>query len=169
LLSGKFPQNIAIFRIGMLFALLLLCPIGSDGVVNQETLMRFALAFAMLVGFASGAEAALVVNGGLEEDGLRSSPIAAGYPGQPSGVALVQDWSTLGAGPKDNPAPQWPKPQPGPVASPAHSLPKVSDTGLDNVELSAVPDAASWGLLLAGFGLVGVVTRRRRDARSVAA
>jgi MYXO-CTERM domain-containing protein len=37
------------------------------------------------------------------------------------------------------------------------------------VELSAVPDAASWGLLLAGFGLVGVVTRRRRDARSVAA
>lgn len=34
--------------------------------------------------------------------------------------------------------------------------------GLDNVVLSAVPEPGTWGMLLAGLGLVGVAARRRR-------
>lgn len=33
--------------------------------------------------------------------------------------------------------------------------------GLDNVVLSAVPEPGTWGMLLAGLGLVGVAARRR--------
>ena len=37
--------------------------------------------------------------------------------------------------------------------------------GLDNVSVtSAVPEPAAWGLMLAGFGLVGATMRRRRTA-----
>jgi len=35
---------------------------------------------------------------------------------------------------------------------------------LDGVSLTAVPEPATWALLLAGFGLVGVAARRRRPA-----
>ena len=34
-------------------------------------------------------------------------------------------------------------------------------TGLDNVSLAAVPEPASWGLMILGFGLVGGAMRRR--------
>lgn len=34
---------------------------------------------------------------------------------------------------------------------------------LDNVTLSVVPEAATWGLLLTGFGAIGVMARRRRE------
>ncbi len=37
---------------------------------------------------------------------------------------------------------------------------------LDNVNLSAVPEPETWGMMLAGFGLVGFVARRRRAARA---
>ncbi|MEY2884108.1 MAG: hypothetical protein RL490_1832 [Pseudomonadota bacterium] len=33
---------------------------------------------------------------------------------------------------------------------------------LDNVSISAVPEAASWVLMIAGFGMVGFAARRRR-------
>lgn len=132
--------------------------------------MRFALAFATLVGLASGAEAALVVSVGFGADGFRSSSrSAAGDPGQTAGAVVVPDWSALGAGPNDNLAPQWSQPPHSPLAGPIHSSPMVLGVGLDNAQRSAVPDATSWGLLLAGFGLVGVVARRRRDTRSVTA
>jgi hypothetical protein len=32
---------------------------------------------------------------------------------------------------------------------------------LDGVSLTAVPEPASWALMLAGFGLVGLAARRR--------
>ncbi len=35
---------------------------------------------------------------------------------------------------------------------------------LDNVVLSVVPESATWAMLLAGFGMVGWSTRRRRQA-----
>ena len=35
---------------------------------------------------------------------------------------------------------------------------------LDNVVMSQVPEAATWAMLVAGFGLVGAVARRRRMA-----
>lgn len=38
---------------------------------------------------------------------------------------------------------------------------------IDNVAISSVPEPSSWALLITGFGLVGVASRRRR--RSVAA
>jgi PEP-CTERM motif len=34
--------------------------------------------------------------------------------------------------------------------------------GVDNVSVSAVPEASTWAMLIAGFGLVGVAARRRR-------
>jgi hypothetical protein len=40
--------------------------------------------------------------------------------------------------------------------------------GVDNVSVSAVPEAATWAMLIAGFGLVGAAARRAR-VRSVAA
>lgn len=39
---------------------------------------------------------------------------------------------------------------------------------LDNISISTVPEASTWVLLVAGFGLVGLATRRR-PMRSVAA
>lgn len=37
-----------------------------------------------------------------------------------------------------------------------------SGPALDNVRISAVPEASTWAMLIAGFGLVGVASRRRR-------
>jgi MYXO-CTERM domain-containing protein len=143
---------------------------GSDGVVNPETLMRFALAFAALVGFASGAEAALVVDGGIGVEGFSGgSRSVAGDPVQPVGAAVMLDWSNPAARPDENIALHWSAARHAPFAGSAHPSPEALGAALDNVELSAVPDATSWGLLLAGFGLVGVIARRRRDTRSVTA
>ena len=36
--------------------------------------------------------------------------------------------------------------------------------GLDNVSVTAVPEPASWAMLIAGFGLTGAAMRRRRSA-----
>jgi MYXO-CTERM domain-containing protein len=132
--------------------------------------MRFALAFATLVSFASGAEAALVLDGGFGPDDFRSgSRSIAGDPGQSVGAAVVPDWSNPGAEPNDNIALTWSTARHSPLAGSARSSTEVLGAVLDTVELSAVPDATSWGLLLAGFGLVGIVARRRRDTRSVTA
>lgn len=46
-----------------------------------------------------------------------------------------------------------------------HGLPP--EAVLDGVSLTTVPEASTWALMLAGFSLVGIATRRR--ARSVAA
>ena len=35
-------------------------------------------------------------------------------------------------------------------------------TAIDNINVSAVPEPATWGLMLAGFALTGFATRRRR-------
>jgi MYXO-CTERM domain-containing protein len=132
--------------------------------------MRFALAFATLVSFASGAQAALVLDGGVGADGFRgSSRSIAGDPAQVVGAAVVPDWSNPGVGSIDNIALAWSAARHSPLAGSAHSSTEVLGAVLDTVELSAVPDATSWGLLLAGFGLVGIVARRRRDTRSVTA
>lgn len=40
---------------------------------------------------------------------------------------------------------------------------------LDNVTLSVVPEAATWAMVIAGFGIVGAGARRRRLLRPVAA
>lgn len=40
---------------------------------------------------------------------------------------------------------------------------------LDNVSLSAVPEATTWALLITGFGSVGVLARRRRARRPMVA
>lgn len=42
-------------------------------------------------------------------------------------------------------------------------------TVLDNVSISEVPEAATWGMMLAGFGMVGFAFRGRRFVKSVAA
>lgn len=39
-----------------------------------------------------------------------------------------------------------------------------NDFGIDDITLTAVPEPATWGLLIAGFGMVGVAARRRRTA-----
>lgn len=39
---------------------------------------------------------------------------------------------------------------------------------LDGVSVAAVPEPAMWGLMVAGFGLVGVVARRRRNVAAAA-
>ena len=39
-----------------------------------------------------------------------------------------------------------------------------SGPALDNVAISAVPEAATWAMLIAGFGMVGAAARRRRPA-----
>ena len=36
---------------------------------------------------------------------------------------------------------------------------------LDNVSLTAVPEPETWGMMLAGFGLIGFVARRRRATK----
>ena len=36
--------------------------------------------------------------------------------------------------------------------------------GVDNVSVSAVPEPASWAMLITGFGVVGAAARRRRSA-----
>jgi choice-of-anchor C domain-containing protein len=38
-----------------------------------------------------------------------------------------------------------------------------SGPALDNVSISAIPEAATWAMLIAGFGMVGVASRRRRS------
>lgn len=40
---------------------------------------------------------------------------------------------------------------------------------LDNVSLAAVPEAATWAMMLGGFGLVGVTMRRRASSAIVTA
>lgn len=35
---------------------------------------------------------------------------------------------------------------------------------LDNITVSQVPEPATWGLMIAGFAMVGAVARRRRSA-----
>jgi hypothetical protein len=42
------------------------------------------------------------------------------------------------------------------------------DVVIDRVYVAAVPEPASWAMLIAGFGLVGVSARRRK-AHSAAA
>lgn len=37
------------------------------------------------------------------------------------------------------------------------------NVGLSNIAFNAVPEPATWGLMIAGFGLVGVAARRRRS------
>jgi opacity protein-like surface antigen len=44
------------------------------------------------------------------------------------------------------------------------SFQKPAFTGIDAVSLTAVPEPASWALLIAGFGLTGAAIRRRRAA-----
>lgn len=39
-----------------------------------------------------------------------------------------------------------------------------SGPALDNVSISAVPEASTWALLIVGFGMVGVTARRRRTS-----
>ncbi len=39
-------------------------------------------------------------------------------------------------------------------------------TVLDNVSISLVPEPATWGLMVAGFGLVGLAARRRSRAKA---
>lgn len=41
--------------------------------------------------------------------------------------------------------------------------------GLDNFRVVAVPEPASWGMLIGGFGLAGAVIRRRRRTRQALA
>ena len=36
--------------------------------------------------------------------------------------------------------------------------------GWDDISLTAVPEPATWSLMVGGFGLVGIMTRRRRTA-----
>ena len=36
---------------------------------------------------------------------------------------------------------------------------------IDNVGLAAVPEAATWAMMIAGFGLIGAVSRRRQAVR----
>ena len=40
---------------------------------------------------------------------------------------------------------------------------------IDNVQLTVVPEPAIWGLMLTGFGLVGIAARRRSRGATVAA
>ncbi len=40
---------------------------------------------------------------------------------------------------------------------------------LDGVSLTAVPEPATWGLMLAGFGMIGIAARRRGKSATVAA
>ena len=40
---------------------------------------------------------------------------------------------------------------------------------LDNVSIALVPEPATWGLMLAGFGLTGILVRRRARSQSLAA
>ena len=39
---------------------------------------------------------------------------------------------------------------------------------LDNITISAVPEPATWAMMIAGFGLAGAAIRRRRNAFAVA-
>jgi len=39
-----------------------------------------------------------------------------------------------------------------------------NDFGIDDITLTAVPEPATWGLMIVGFGLVGFAARRRRTA-----
>jgi hypothetical protein len=41
--------------------------------------------------------------------------------------------------------------------------------GLDDVSISAVPEPASWAMLIGGFGLTGAAMRRRRRVTAVLA
>lgn len=53
------------------------------------------------------------------------------------------------------------------IAFDAHNAPGT--IYLDNVSLAAVPEAATWAMMLGGFGLVGAAMRRRDSAAVVAA
>ncbi len=43
-----------------------------------------------------------------------------------------------------------------------------NNVGLSDISFNAVPEPASWAMLIAGFGLVGAAARRRRPASLVA-
>ncbi len=44
-----------------------------------------------------------------------------------------------------------------------------SGPALDNVTISAIPEPAMWGMMLLGFGMVGVAARRRHTVTSLSA
>ena len=58
-----------------------------------------------------------------------------------------------------------------PISSAAIGNPNFVAFGpaLDNVSAVAVPEPAAWALMIAGFGLIGSVSRRRRRGMSVTA
>jgi uncharacterized repeat protein (TIGR03803 family) len=41
---------------------------------------------------------------------------------------------------------------------------KLSDVGFNEPDVAAVPEPASWAMMIAGFGLAGAAARRRRQA-----
>ena len=42
--------------------------------------------------------------------------------------------------------------------------PSGNDFGLDTLSLTAVPEPATWAMMITGFCFVGVAARRRRSA-----
>jgi len=41
--------------------------------------------------------------------------------------------------------------------------------GIDNVSFNAVPEPATWAMLIAGFSMIGFSARRRRNTGNVSA
>lgn len=156
--------------------------------------MRFVLALATLAGLAGGAQAADRISGSFDVDALQgvirhdfgSSALAT--PDDHLITVSPADQFRLasrGAGDR-NPAGlthltlgSLASSQGGErsALSPANIQDSVSVNAVaaafDGVpsdeQSSAVPDVTSWGLLLGGFSLVGIIARRRRDGRSVSA
>lgn len=50
-----------------------------------------------------------------------------------------------------------------------NSVASGNDYGLDAITVSAVPEPASWAMMIAGFGLVGAAVRGRQAAKTVLA
>ena len=55
------------------------------------------------------------------------------------------------------------------IAFTGSALPGDTSVGLDNVTISAVPEPATWAMMLLGFGMVGFALRRRGQIANVAA